>query len=1586
MALNFNTSPYHDDFDEAKQYYRILFRPGRAVQARELTQLQTVLQNQIARFGQNVFKEGALVIPGLSSIDTYANYVKLTSSYNSISSDTVLADLVGVEITGQTSGVKALVIDYAVSVDSDPPTLYIKYLNSGTSKTSTFFFNDEVLTSADGSVSVKSITSSSVGQGIRFAIQAGVIFVKGVFAYFDQQSILVSKYDRITSKIIGFSVVESILTSDEDEGLLDPAAGAFNYFAPGADRYKISLNLEAISFADLGTGSDFVELARIENGNIISTKKTVDYNILGDTLARRTFDESGNYTVRPYGLELINHLRTSNADLRDGLLTAEEGGNTNLMVGIIHPGKSYVMGYELENLKTQYIPISKSREYVSVNQGTIPTEIGNYVLITNLYSAPDISTHSTVSLYNRFTTSNGNSSGTLVGTARPRALEYYSGSDSTTVYKLYLFDIQMLSPYKFERDVKQIYFNNSGFTDFTANISPRLITLTGTVSTTNGSATVNGSGTRFSTELSTNNFISINGNVSEVINIVSDYQLTLLNNAVGNISGFSGYRIDSNIALPNKSAYLFELPYQAIKTVDPTNVETVYYTRRVYDRTLSGGNVIITAGTNEVFTPYSADDYIGINKTTGSLLPLAGNVTLGGSPSGKTITITLGYSGASFLSDDVRVFTTVAKSNNAADKKVKTLNSTYVDFSSNTDATYTLNLAQADVYKVSNVLMSSNAFGNAFLIAEASDITSRYIFDNGQRKTHYDLGKLLLKPGAAKPTGPVRVYFQYFSHSAGDYCTVDSYTDIDYEKIPVFNDGTKIYQLRDCIDFRPVIDSNGTTFTSPTETLNQSVYFTTDYEYYLGKVDKIVLDSSGIIKSVSGPSSLNPVEPATPDNTMALFVIKQQPYVYDIKKDVEINVIDNRRYTMRDIGRIENRVKNLEYYTELSLLELQAKSFTIKDGQGLDRFKNGFIVDNFTGHNVGDPKNPDYSVSMDFTAGEIRPLFVQINLPLSEVTLTNSGRTTKNYAVTGNIASLPYELEPYITSNVSSRVENVNPFNVIDLIGSVDLNPPADVWFENEKLPDIYSDQEQTLSTLKYDSAARGTFNTVWNNWEIAWVGGRRVEQRTGTTYATYEKINTTTNEDIVVSKVLIPKMRSKSIRFHAAGLKPNTRVHAFFDGYKVTNFCTGDYSSTGTLLSDISIAERSNDIFLAYTLNFGNLFTDVNGTISGTFNYDSNFLNLNAGNKIFRLTDSPVNGADSTTSAEAIFVSSGERRQVRNEVVSTRYTYSTQEATYDSRLLADPPVEPIETRPVVPPFIESTISAPVGSITGGTSETVTPSVAPNYPPYNTFARDYCDYATHTLYYVYHDGAGGTFEVVAESNSPTCGYVAQEQPESIVIVQTYIPSIDIVNDALIGSGYTDGNYRYDVSGVNSLASLPSSATYVRQMTEDAKAVQVNLQAATTDVTDGTTLTTRAAGYFYSDGRVDANKFFSGIKDGSWATGLSSDTLTEVTTATTSLTNQMVNVLKSSDGTLKTPAPGSIAGGLFQSLKDGDTNLTQFLPANPTEQDYISVSISGAAMLTTAAALASQSASVDPNVPWNSVGDNLVVGQSIGFKP
>ena len=62
VTTNFNVDPYYDDYSEDNGYLRVLFRPGYAVQGRELTQLQTILQKQSSRVGEHIFKDGSSVI------------------------------------------------------------------------------------------------------------------------------------------------------------------------------------------------------------------------------------------------------------------------------------------------------------------------------------------------------------------------------------------------------------------------------------------------------------------------------------------------------------------------------------------------------------------------------------------------------------------------------------------------------------------------------------------------------------------------------------------------------------------------------------------------------------------------------------------------------------------------------------------------------------------------------------------------------------------------------------------------------------------------------------------------------------------------------------------------------------------------------------------------------------------------------------------------------------------------------------------------------------------------------------------------------------------------------------------------------------------------------------------------------------------------------------------------------------------------------------------------------------------------------------------------------------------------------------
>ena len=158
---------------------------------------------------------------------------------------------------------------------------------------------------------------------------------------------------------------------------------------------------------------------------------------------------------------------------------------------------------------------------------------------------------------------------------------------------------------------------------------------------------------------------------------------------------------------------------------------------------------------------------------------------------------------------------------------------------------------------------------------------------------------------------------------------------------------------------------------------------TADLEFNLAKKGRDYLTSSGLFRVITGASSLEPQFPEELKDSVHLYDVEIPPYTFNTA-DVKVKSIDNRRYTMRDFGRIQRRVENIEYYTQLSLLEADAKGMQIQDADGFDRFKNGIITDNFTGHGVGEVSSDDYKNSMDIAQGELRPAFHQNNINLIE--------------------------------------------------------------------------------------------------------------------------------------------------------------------------------------------------------------------------------------------------------------------------------------------------------------------------------------------------------------------------------------------------------------------------------------------------------------------------------------------------------------------------------------------------------------------------------------------------------------------------
>ena len=169
QKTDLNVSPYFDDFDETDNFKRTLFRPGFAVQARELTTLQSTLQDQIEKHGSHIFKEGAMVIPGNVAVNLKFDSLKLASTFGAetINPAQYFNATTPVTITGATSGVQAVVVAFDVATATDQPTLYVRYNKTGTDK-ETFVFADGENISANVGVTHTTTYGANVASATTF--------------------------------------------------------------------------------------------------------------------------------------------------------------------------------------------------------------------------------------------------------------------------------------------------------------------------------------------------------------------------------------------------------------------------------------------------------------------------------------------------------------------------------------------------------------------------------------------------------------------------------------------------------------------------------------------------------------------------------------------------------------------------------------------------------------------------------------------------------------------------------------------------------------------------------------------------------------------------------------------------------------------------------------------------------------------------------------------------------------------------------------------------------------------------------------------------------------------------------------------------------------------------------------------------------------------------------------------------------------------------------------------------------------------------------------------------------------------------
>jgi len=502
QQTNLNVSPYFDDFDPSDNYHKVLFKPGYPVQARELTGLQSILQNQIEKFGQHFFKEGAKVIPGNTAYSSEYFAVELNNSHLGVPVEFYIDQLIDRKIIGATTGVTAIIKQILMSENSENGnlTLYISYMSSGVEDSNIKVFADGELLLADtdivsgpqnnafipsGESFASCIANNATSTAASFSISNGVYFIRGNFVEVQDETILLSQYGNTPSARIGLRIEEDIINADEDETLADNSKGFNNYAAPGADRLKISVSLFAKPLDDFND-SNFVELAVIEEGVLRAQVKSTKYGFIRDELARRTFAESGDYTVKSFSVSMKDSLNDGigNGGIYDeGQFT--QGGtlaSDDLALYQVSPGKAFVKGYEVETISSTYIDAPKPRTSKRIEGQGVAYKTGNTLRINNVSGAPQIGIGNTyiVSLRSQRQGSNQRTAGgEEIGVARVYdfALEsgsYTAANSAVNEWDTSLYDIQLFSKITLNEPVTfsiptQIKGKYSGATGFLVN-------------------------------------------------------------------------------------------------------------------------------------------------------------------------------------------------------------------------------------------------------------------------------------------------------------------------------------------------------------------------------------------------------------------------------------------------------------------------------------------------------------------------------------------------------------------------------------------------------------------------------------------------------------------------------------------------------------------------------------------------------------------------------------------------------------------------------------------------------------------------------------------------------------------------------------------------------------------------------------------------------------------------------------------------------------------------------------------------------------------------------------------------------------
>lgn len=429
-------STYNDDYRDSDNYHRILFNSGRALQARELTQLQTIIQNEIERLGKYLFKESSIITGNLGAAQlgsTAIFFAKLNTSVNTLPTDYAALD--GTYFTNAV-GLKGLIKKVIPATGSDPATILYSIVDGADEEraadstiNSNFQAGDDITIGATtlSIQTINTVANPAIGRASIIDVPQTETFTAGHFVFSPAQTLVIDKYTSTPTDTIVYVVTEDIVSASDDQALYDNAGSTPNLTSPGADRYRIRLTLDLLSNINTGT-TTYIPLINLKNG-VTEPLQFPDsiLNELGELIAKRTYDMHGDFVVR----DPLNKFQ----------LKVETDSSDDYVVYAIKPGTAFLGGYRFEKEITTRIRAKKPRvdptDIFTVNNENVAANYGNYFLADSAFGllgkTEDLGT---VNLYNK---KHKAASATTLGTARIKNIE----KNDQGLYKLYMFDIVM---------------------------------------------------------------------------------------------------------------------------------------------------------------------------------------------------------------------------------------------------------------------------------------------------------------------------------------------------------------------------------------------------------------------------------------------------------------------------------------------------------------------------------------------------------------------------------------------------------------------------------------------------------------------------------------------------------------------------------------------------------------------------------------------------------------------------------------------------------------------------------------------------------------------------------------------------------------------------------------------------------------------------------------------------------------------------------------------------------------------------------------------------------------------------------------